>query len=136
MKVKEIAGLAEVSPDTVRFYSRKGLLQPRQSSHNGFYSYSSEDLNRLRFIRKARQLGLSLNEIGNILSQTMEDSAPCPEVKEIFTNRLSDLERELQELQHLHDRMWEVVEAWRVMPGGAPYGHTIRRLIKQWSDPA
>ena len=60
MKVKEIATAAGVNPDTVRFYTREGLLQPTRNPDNNYQQYDAEDLRRLRFARKARQLGFSL----------------------------------------------------------------------------
>ncbi|WP_365996477.1 MerR family DNA-binding transcriptional regulator [Idiomarina sp.] len=47
MKVNEIANLADVSPDTVRFYNREGLLRPRKDPRNGYNLYNSEDLWRV-----------------------------------------------------------------------------------------
>ena len=63
MKVKEIATAAGVNPDTVRFYTREGLLRPTRNPDNNYQQYDAEDLRRLRFARKARQLGFSLPEI-------------------------------------------------------------------------
>lgn len=133
MKVKEIAKLADVSPDTVRFYNREGLLRPRQNPRNGYYVYVSEDLCRLRFIGVAHKLGLSLDEIKVILSQAMEDSLLSGDLKALFTDRLSRLEQELNELKRLRDDMNAAIEVWQKMPDGAPNGHSVQELIEQWS---
>src|SRR5690554_7328636 len=60
MKVKEIATAAGVNPDTVRFYTREGLLRPVRNPDNNYQLYDAEDLRRLRFARKARQQGVSV----------------------------------------------------------------------------
>jgi DNA-binding transcriptional MerR regulator len=133
MKVKEIARLAEVSPDTVRFYNRQGLLRPRQNPRNGYYVYVSDDLCRLRFIRMANKLGLSLDEIKVILSQAMEDGLLSGDLKALFTDRLSRLEQELNELKRLRDDMNAAIEVWQQMPDGAPNGYSVQELIEQWS---
>lgn len=133
MKVKEIARLAEVTPDTVRFYNREGLLRPRQNPTNGYYVFSSEDLCRLRFIRVANKLGLSLDEIRVILGQTMEGGLLRGDLKSLFTDRLSRLEQELNELKRLRDDMNAAIEVWQQMPDGAPNGHSVQELIDRWS---
>ena len=56
MKVSDLAKAAEVNPDTVRFYTRDCMLNPTRNPHNNYQQYDAEDLRRLRFARKARQL--------------------------------------------------------------------------------
>lgn len=133
MIVKEIARLAEVNPDTVRFYTREGLLRPQQNPRNGYYVYGSEDLRRLRFIRKGHKLGLSLDEIKVILTQTMNDGLASGDLRNLFAERLSRLEQELDELRRLRDDMRIRIEAWKHMPTGAPDGFSIQELIESWS---
>lgn len=79
MKVKEIATAAGVNPDTVRFYTREGLLRPTRNPDNNYQQYDAEDLRRLRFARKARQLGFSLPEIRQILEQAGQPSFALPD---------------------------------------------------------
>ena len=99
MKVKELATAADVTPDTVRFYTREGLLRPSRNPDNNYQYYDAEDLRRLRFARKARQLGFSLPEIRQILGQADEHHSPCPMVRDVFEQRLAEVEREIAELQ-------------------------------------
>lgn len=136
MKVKEIATAAGVNPDTVRFYTREGLLRPVRNPDNNYQLYDAEDLRRLRFARKARQLGFSLPEIRQILEQADEHHSPCPMVRDVFTQRLAEVEREIAELQLLRKRMVSALSAWQEMPDGTPDGHTICRLIEHWDDPS
>ena len=67
MKVSELARAANVSADTVRYGRRAGLLHPRRDDANGYQLFDDGDLQRLRFVRTARQLGFTLNEITDIL---------------------------------------------------------------------
>jgi DNA-binding transcriptional MerR regulator len=134
MKVKDMARAAGVTPDTVRFYSREKLLAPSRDPANNYQQFSSDDLRRLRFARKARQLGFSLPEIRNILNQADNEHSPCPMVRGVFEQRLAEVERQINELQRLHQRMEKALEAWRDMPDGTPDGHTICRLIEHWDQ--
>src|SRR5690554_2607423 len=136
MKVKELATAAGVNPDTVRFYTREGLLKPTRIPDNNYQHYDAEDLRRLRFARKARQLGFSLPEVRQILEQADDHHSPCPMVRDVFTQRLAEVEREIAELQLLRKRMVSALSAWQEMPDGTPDGHTICRLIEHWDDPS
>lgn len=135
MKVSEIARAATVKPDTVRFYTREGLLNPSRNPDNNYQQYDADDLRRLRFARKARQLGFSLPEIRAILDRADDHNSPCPMVREVFEHRLADVEREIAELQQLQKRMKSALNAWQAMPDGTPDGHTICRLIEHWDEP-
>jgi len=134
MRVAEIARAAGVNPETVRYYTRQRLLLPERDPSNGYHRYGTDDLRRLRFARKARQLGFSLQEITDILREADEHNSPCPMVRQVFEHRLAEVERQLTELQQLRDRMREAMHAWRKMPDGSPDGHTICRLIEHWDD--
>jgi len=134
MKVSELAKAARVKPDTVRFYTREGLLNPTRNPDNNYQQYDAEDLRRLRFARKARQLGFSLPEIRSILDQADEHHSPCPMVREVFEDRLAQVEKEIEQLQQLRERMQSALTAWQAMPDGTPDGHTICRLIEHWDN--
>lgn len=134
MKVSDLAKAAEVNPDTVRFYTREGLLNPTRNPDNNYQQYDAEDLRRLRFARKARQLGFSLPEIRSILGQADDHHSPCPMVREVFEDRLAQVEKEIAQLQQLRERMKNALTAWQAMPDGTPDGHTICRLIEHWDD--
>ncbi|BES73742.1 Zn(2+)-responsive transcriptional regulator [Marinobacter nanhaiticus D15-8W] len=134
MKVSEIARAASVNPETVRYYTREGLLNPSRNPENGYHQYSDDDLQRLKFARKARQLGFALSEIQSILGEADHHHSPCPMVRDIFARRLQDVEERLAELEALRNRMREAMTAWETMPDGNPDGHTICRLIEKWDE--
>ena len=136
MKVKELADAAGVNPDTVRFYTRERLLRPVRNPDNNYQHYDAEDLRRLRFARKSRQLGFSLPEIRQILERADDQHSPCPMVRDVFEHRLAEVEREITELQELRTRMISALSAWQDMPDGTPDGQTICRLIEHWDDPS
>ena len=134
MKVTQLARSAGVSADTVRFYTREGLLKPARDPANGYQEYGSDDLARLRFARKARALGFTLREVADILHQADRHTSPCPLVRDLFVRRLDEVEAQLRELQQLRDRMRRALVQWESMPDGTPDGHTLCRLIEHWDD--
>lgn len=132
MKVSELAKAADVSADTVRYYSRAGLLQPSRNDANGYQQFSDRDLQRLRFVRTARQLGFSLKEIADILHDADRRRSPCPRVRDLFAQKLVAVEQQLRELKALRNRMREAMQQWQTLPDGAPDGRSICRLIEHW----
>ena len=79
-------------------------------------------------------MGFSLIEVRQILDQADDHHSPCPLVRDVFQQRLAEVEREINELQQLHKRMKTALAAWQDMPDGTPDGHTICRLIEHWDD--
>ena len=84
MRVAQLAKAAEVSAETVRHYSELGLLRPSRDPHNGYQQFSQSDLQRLRFIARARRLGFSLKDVQAILARADSGSAPCAEVRDLM----------------------------------------------------
>jgi MerR family transcriptional regulator, Zn(II)-responsive regulator of zntA len=134
MKVSELAKAANVSADTVRYYSRAGLLRPGRNNANGYQQYSESDLQRLRFVRTARQLGFSLKEITEILSDADRHRSPCPRVRDLFSRKLIVVEQQLRELKALRNRMRDAMQYWQTLPDGTPNGRSICRLIEDWHE--
>uniref|UniRef100_UPI003561315F MerR family transcriptional regulator n=1 Tax=Pseudomonas sp. TaxID=306 RepID=UPI003561315F len=69
MRVAQLAKAATVSTETVRHYTDLGLLRPSRDPHNGYQHYVNDDLQRLRFIARARRLGFSLKDVQSILAR-------------------------------------------------------------------
>ncbi|RKR04505.1 DNA-binding transcriptional MerR regulator [Kushneria sinocarnis] len=136
MKVSQLAHQAGVTAETVRHYTRLGLLTPQRNPNNGYQLYDEEALRRLRFIQRARTLGFSLGEIGEIFEHTDHGDSPCPLVRDLLAERLPQVRQQISELQALANRMEQALETWSHMPDGAPDGHTLCRLIEHWEQPA
>ncbi|XKE45061.1 MerR family transcriptional regulator [Halomonas organivorans] len=135
MKVSELARRAGVTAETVRHYTREGLLHPRRHPDNGYQLYDGEELDRLRFIQRARTLGFGVAEIREILEQADRGDSPCPLVRDMLAQRLPEIRSRIRELEALATRMEEALEAWRDMPDGTPDGHSLCRLIESFPEP-
>ncbi len=133
MNVSELARRAGVSADTVRHYTRSGLLAPTRDESNGYNCYSSSDLSRLLFIRKARALGFSLGDVRDILKESGHGHSPCPQVRKIMEQRLQETRRRLQDLQKLQARMEQAATQWASMPDGMPDGNIVCHLIEKFA---
>ena len=136
MKVTELARAAGVTAETVRHYTRQALLKPRRDPDNGYQLFDQQDLDRLRFIQRARTLGFSLKEIADILEQADQGDSPCPLVRDLLAHRLPQIRARIAELEALAERMEQALESWQTMPDGTPDGHSLCRLIESFPEEA
>ena len=135
MKVSELARQAGVTAETVRHYTREGLLRPERNPDNGYQLYDETDLERLRFIQRARTLGFGVAEIREILEQADQGDSPCPLVRDLLASRLPEIRARIRELEALASRMEQALDAWAEMPDGTPDGHSLCRLIESFPEP-
>ncbi|WP_372613014.1 MerR family DNA-binding protein [Halomonas sp.] len=135
MKVSEMARLAGVTAETVRHYTREALLHPERAPENGYQLFGQADLERLRFIKRARTLGFSVAEIRDILAHADHGDSPCPMVRDLLASRLPEIRTRIQELEALATRMEEALDAWTEIPDGTPDGHSLCRLIESFPAP-
>jgi DNA-binding transcriptional MerR regulator len=116
MTVNQIAQLANVSPHVVRYYSRIGLLSPRRNPANGYKTFSSYDVVRLRFIRLARSLGYALTDISAILASVHEGRPVGENMRAMLHRRLAENMEQIRMLAQQGVRMERALQRW----GDAP----------------
>ena len=129
MIVHEIAELAGVSANVVRYYSKIGLLSPTRNPDNGYREYSPQDVNRVRFIRKAKWLGFTLKDVEIILSEADSGKSPCGKVRGIITERIQEIQQRLDHLLEMRERMERAMETWAAKSDTAPGDEHICGLI-------
>jgi DNA-binding transcriptional MerR regulator len=95
------AGVAGLTPKTLRYYERLGLLSPAERSAGGYRVYSVSEVRRLGFIVKAKRLGLSLREIREILAIRDGGQVPCIHVQHLLQRKGRDVESRIAELTAL-----------------------------------
>lgn len=134
MYVKQLAKIMAVTQDTVRHYTRIKLLNPSRSEHNGYQVYSAADLQRLKFIISARQLGFSIKDIQQIIAQSEQGLCPCPLTRKLIVKRLEETEQHFQETLKLRTRMQAAVKQWENSSDGAASAD-ICSLIETFVDP-
>jgi MerR family copper efflux transcriptional regulator len=109
MGIGAIAKRAGVGIDTVRYYERAGLLNPRQRLSSGYRRYSDAEVARLRFIRRAQALGFSLQEIQELL--TLSSRRDVARVKRTAESKVQQIEARIAELQRVRDGLATLVAA-------------------------
>ena len=137
MKIGQLARQAQVGVDTVRYYERHGLLPepPRQAS--GYRVYDERDLERLRFIRGAKALGFTLQEIRELHRLSVADEGQRADVRALAASRLQDVEARLRELQSIRDVLAELVKqcSGQGPIAGCPIMETVIARTTQGTTP-
>lgn len=110
MQIGQLARQAGVAIDTVRYYERQGLLPSPERLASGYRRYGTQDVARLRFIRLAKELGFTLQEIGELLQLSAAREGDRAEVRALAQQRLADIERRLQELDAMRMALAELVQ--------------------------
>lgn len=132
--VIEIARQSNVSADTIRHYTKLGLLAPERDKVNGYRRYGIEQERRLRFLLSAKRLGFSLKDIREILEMATIGDTPCPIVRILIDQRLKSIREEMRDAQKLMERMESASSEWRHLPDRAPSGGSICHLIETWDS--
>ena len=130
MRVTELANAMNTTPDTVRYYTRIGLIEPIKSLENGYKSYGKKVQQRLKFILSARQLDFSVEEIKGILSESDRGHSACPLVRKIIEHRLAETEKQFQAALLLREKLRNAINDWQTKPNKVPTGQMICHLIE------
>ncbi|HEV2069272.1 MAG TPA: heavy metal-responsive transcriptional regulator [Acidimicrobiales bacterium] len=111
MKIGEMAAMAGLTTKTLRFYEERGLLPTPTRTPSGYRDYPPEALNRLDFIRRGRNAGLTLAQLSEILDLRDAGQAPCHHVEDLLRHRLAHLDRQIADLQELRTTVAGLHEA-------------------------
>lgn len=121
--VSHAATKAGTTRKAIRLYEAKGLLPPTGRTEAGYRLFGTEDIEVLRFIRRARGLGLSLSEIGDILELQRGGEQPCDHVIAVLDEHLYQIDKTIEELTELRSTLNSMRaradEAWCTPDDGA-----------------
>lgn len=109
LKIGQLAQRAGVNVDTVRYYERAGLLPAPQRQPSGYRAYTSDAVRRLRFIRRAKTLGFTLEEVGELLNISGQRDVRA--VKRAASRKLAMVDVRLAELQRIRDALAGLIES-------------------------
>lgn len=115
--IGRLAADAGVGIDTVRHYEREGLLPAPARSASGYRRYDAASATRLRFIRRARELGFSLDDIRDLLALSTDGAHGTHGVRQRAQARLADVERRIAELRRVQRGLKKLIAA---CPGHGP----------------
>lgn len=111
-----LAQRAGIGPETIRYYERIGLLDEPRRNRSGHRIYEAADLTRLVFIRRAQELGFSLEDVREILSLRLKEVAECSHVERRATRRLVDVRKRIHDLERMEQALRELIASCRGNP--------------------
>jgi Cu(I)-responsive transcriptional regulator len=110
MRIKEASLRSQLAAKTIRYYEEAGLLEPAKRRPNGYREYTEKDVHVLRFIRRARSLGFTVQDCRELLSLYTDQQRSSRSVRTVAIRRLGEIERKLAELQSLRDALTDLVD--------------------------
>jgi Cu(I)-responsive transcriptional regulator len=105
MNIGDAAKASGVSAKMIRYYEETGLIPAAARTEAGYRVYSEQDVHRLRFVRRARDLGFSVEGIGELLGLWGDRSRQSADVKRLALAQVSDLRRRIRELEEMADTL-------------------------------
>lgn len=126
LKIGEVAAQSGLSVKTIRFYAESELLEPvMRRSPSGYRLFAPGVLNRLAFIRRSQSLGLTLQEIQELLAVHDRGSLPCGAVKARLNAKLRDIQAQIAALEILQAELEGILSGWQDQPPA----HLIEQTI-------
>lgn len=126
IQIGEVAQLANLSIDTIRFYERRALLPRAPRTGGQFRLFTGADVQRLIFIKQMQGLGFSLREIKQLLDLRDRGGHACREVKDLLNLKLTEVRRKIRDLRKLeHELVFDLRKCDRQLKTN--HGHAPQR---------
>ncbi|HAN76077.1 MAG TPA: heavy metal-responsive transcriptional regulator [Planktothrix sp. UBA8407] len=134
LKIGDVAQRSCLSVKTVRYYEEIGLLAPTvERSESGYRLFDPSVINRLAFVRRAQSLGLSLNEIRDILKISDQGELPCQEVKQHLASKVEEINQQITALEILKSELQQLLNHWQDRPSSVQFNTKICPNIQRES---
>lgn len=112
-RIGQLAKIADVNLETIRYYERQGLMKQPQKPGVGYRMYGKEYLQRLQFIIRAKHLGFTLAEIKNLL--VLSDGS-CSDVQDLAKQKLQSIHTKIKDLHRLETSLQHLVKECEISP--------------------
>jgi len=112
LQIGQVAAQSQVPIKTIRYYEELGLLKSSGRTEGKFRLFTPDTIKRITFIKRLQKLGLSLQEIAEILGVHDRGLAPCAEIKQQLEQQILEIDRRIAELMTLRSEINELLEDW------------------------
>ena len=113
LTIGQLASAAEIPAATIRYYEKIGLLASPCRSGSNYRQYGSDDLERLTFVRRARDIGFTIDQVLSLLSFSDQQSGDCCTVTALTEEHLASVEQKIADLLRLKDRLTDLLTSCR-----------------------
>ena len=133
MKIGEVAKRSGIGIETIRYYEREGLLLEPERRPSGYRQYNESSVERLEYIRRAKELGFTLAEIRELLELSFAAHVGCDHVRQRAEAKVADIEAKIRNLQHMRRSLSKIVRRCRVKNAteNCPLVHKTKRKSPQ-----
>lgn len=111
MNIGQAAQKTGLSAKMIRYYESINLLPAADRTEGGYRQYNTQDLHRLAFIKRSRDLGFSLAEVSQLLALWQDRGRASADVKALAASHIDELERKINELSGLRDTLKELMDS-------------------------
>lgn len=125
---RELADAARVSPDTLRYYERRGVLPEPARTRAGYRRYPVAAVERVALIRRSLTIGFSIKDLARVFEERARGGAPCRKVRAIVGERLTRIDAELAALTQLKAELEDLVQEWDARLAATPPGQRAKLL--------
>lgn len=105
VQIGELGDRLGVNPKTIRYYESIGVLPEPERTASGYRVYDESDVDRITFVKAAQRLGITLDEVREIVALRERDQPPCRYVREILVREVAGIDQRIVELQRLRDEL-------------------------------
>lgn len=109
LTIGQLAKNAGVNIETIRYYERRGLIPEPPRRESGYRQYGPDFVVRIQFIKRAQELGFSLNEIAELLALRVDSDTVCNEVRQRAEVKIANIEAKIQTLQQMKQALVTLV---------------------------
>lgn len=129
----EVADRADVNIQTVRYYERRGLIPEPPRTGGGFRQYSPEHVARIRFIKRAQELGFTLDETNELLELRATEGADRADVRRVAQEKIEEVEEKIRDLRRIRNTLGALVEVCEGhgSTGECPILHALEEPIPE-----
>ncbi len=99
--IGKLAETAGVNIQTIRYYERIGLIPQPQRKESGYRQYDKKDVQKIKFIKRAKELGFTLREIQDLLTLRVDPDSTCEDIRERAEKKITDIEEKISELKRI-----------------------------------
>ena len=110
MRTSEVASQAHVNAQTLRYYERRGLLPEPERTRSGYRAYTPDAVRVVRFVKRAQQLGFTLDDIEELLHLADGGPASCDDTKTMARARIADLQHRIADLVGMRDALARLID--------------------------
>lgn len=111
MRIGELAQATDTKAETIRYYEREGILPAADRTDSNYRDYSNTHLSALLFVRRARQLGFSMEQVRQLLALSDHDDKPCEDVDRLVAQQLEEVGRKIEDLNLLHAELSQMARS-------------------------